>query len=129
MRQIIRYGIVGVLNNSLGYLIYLAVTFMGLSPKLTITLFYPLGAYTAYLGHSKYSFSSQRNYLTALRYAFVYLIGYLVNFLLLYIFSDKLMYPHQIVQAAAIFVVAGILFLMLKFFVFPLPILQQPNKS
>jgi len=46
-------------------------------------------------------------------------IGYLANLALLYVFTDRLGYPHQVVQAAAIFVVAGILFLLFRFFVFP----------
>ena len=120
LRQVIRYGVVGVLNNLLGYLIYLLVTFFWLDPKIAITLLYPVGAITAYFGHSKYSFSSKGgNINTVLRYALAHLVGYGVNFLMLLIFSDKLKLPHQAVQAAAIFVVAGVLFLLFKYFVFP----------
>jgi hypothetical protein len=38
---------------------------------------------------------------------------------MLFILSDKWGFPHQAVQASAIFVVALILFLMFKYFVFP----------
>lgn len=120
LRQIIRYGVVGVLNNLLGYFIYLAITYFWLDPKIAITLLYPIGATTAYFGHAKYSFSSKAgNINTMLRYAFAHFIGYSVNFLMLLIFSDKLRLPHQIVQAFAIVVVGGVLFLLFKYFVFP----------
>jgi putative flippase GtrA len=120
LRQIIRYGVVGVLNNLLGYLIYLLVTFLGLDPKITISLLYPAGAITAYFGHSEYSFSYQgRNTHALLRYALAHLIGYGVNILMLLLLSDKLKFPHQAVQALSIFVVAGVLFLLFKYFVFP----------
>ena len=120
LHQVIRYGVVGVLNNLLGYFIYLLITFLGLDPKVAITLLYPVGAITAYLGHSKYSFSyGGRNTHALLRYVFAHFVGYETNFLMLYVLSDKLRLPHQAVQALAIFVVAGILFLMFRYYVFP----------
>lgn len=119
LKQLIRYGVVGLLNNLLGYLFYLFITFFWLDPKVVITIFYPLGAVTTYFGHLKYSFSYQgRSSHTLLRYALAYLIGYGANLMMLFIFSDQLKLPHQAVQALAIPLVAGGLFLMLKFFVF-----------
>jgi putative flippase GtrA len=118
--QVFRYGVVGVLNNLLGYLIYLVVTWLWLDPKVAITLMYPIGATTAYFGHAKYSFAySGRTSHGILRYVLAHFIGYGVNIAMLYVFSDRLMYPHQLVQAAAIFVVAGVLFLLFRYFVFP----------
>lgn len=118
--QVVRYGVVGVLNNLLGYLIYLLITFLGVDPKIVITMLYPVGAVTAYFGHLKYSFSYREGYVNALpRYVLAHLAGYGVNFMMLFILYDKLKFPHQAVQALAVFVVAGILFLLFKYFVFP----------
>ena len=118
--QILRYSIVGVANNLLGYLIYLFLTWLWLDPKVAVSLFYPIGAATAYFGHIKYSFSFNGSHIGGvLRYIVAHVIGYLVNILLLYIFVDKLLFPHQLVQAIAIVIVAGILFLLFRFFVFP----------
>jgi putative flippase GtrA len=120
LRQVVRYGVVGVLNNLLGYLIYLVITFFWLDPKVAVTLLYPVGAVTAYFGHLKYAFSYQGKGATAsLRYVIAHLVGYCVNLLMLFILTDKLLFPHQAVQALAIFVVAGILFLLFRYFVFP----------
>lgn len=120
--QIIRYGLVGVINNLLGYLIYLAVTWWWLEPKLAITVLYPIGVFTAYLGHSKYTFSYQgRTHSGVFRYLVAHAIGYGANVLLLYVFVDKFMLPHQLVQAGAIVLVAAILFLLFRYFVFPVP--------
>jgi len=91
-----------------------------LDPKVAITILYPVGVAAAYCGHSKYSFSYQGNSNNALlRFSVAHLVGYRVNLLMLFILSDKLKLPHQAVQALAIFVIAGILFLMCKYFVFP----------
>lgn len=125
--QIIRYGVVGVLNNSLGYLIYLVVTSLGVNPKAAITIFYPIVIAASYCSHLKYSFSYKGRRASSLfRYTLVYFIGYGVNLILLIMLADKLKFPHQIVQAIAIPVVAGILFIMLKFFVFPLAYTKDP---
>ncbi|MDP3270070.1 MAG: GtrA family protein [Legionella sp.] len=121
LREIMRYGIVGVINNLIGYVVYLIVTFFWLDPKIAITIFYSIGAFIAYFGHAKYSFSQPTmTFDTAVKFSIAYLIGYAINYLMLFILSDKLLYPHQLVQALAIFVVAGILFCLLRFFVFPL---------
>ena len=119
MKQIIRYGVVGVLNNLIGYLIYLWVTWLGLEPKVAVTLMYPIGAVTAYLGHARYSFAYSGSTISGIvRYAVAHLIGYGANMCILYLFSDRLGYPHQLVQATAIFAVAGILFLLCRYYVF-----------
>lgn len=117
--QVVRYGMVGVLNNLLGYLIYLLITWLWLDPKVAVTLMYPIGAVTAYFGHSRYSFAySGRTSRGILRYAIAHLIGYGANIGMLYVFSDRLGFPHQLVQALAIVAVAGILYLMFRYFVF-----------
>lgn len=119
LRQVIRYGVVGVINNAWGYLIYLLVTWFWLEPKLAITLLYPIGAATAYFGHARYSFSFRGKTSSGIwRFVLAQLIGYGVNVVMLYIFNDLLGFPHQLVQAASIFVVAGVLFLLLRYFVF-----------
>lgn len=119
-QQLIRYGIVGTASNFTGYLIYLFITWFGVDPKITVTILYPLGIVIAYFGHSKYSFAFRgRPLLGGLRYVIAQFGGYLLNVLVLFLFVDKLLFPHQIVQLAAIFLVAGFLFLMFKFFVFP----------
>lgn len=118
--QVMRYGVVGVLNNLLGYLIYLLITWLWLDPKVAVTLMYPIGAVTAYFGHARYSFAySGRHSHGILRYAIAHVIGYGANIGMIYVFSDRLGYPHQLVQAAAIITVAGILYLLFRYFVFP----------
>lgn len=118
--QVFRYSVVGVLNNLLGYLIYLVVTWLWLDPKVAVTLMYPIGAVTAYFGHAKYSFAFRGRTSHGLaRYTLAHLIGYGANIGMLYVFSDRFGYPHQLVQATAIVVVAGILFLLFRYFVFP----------
>jgi putative flippase GtrA len=117
---LIRYGIVGFLTNLAGYLVYLLVTWLWLEPKLAVTLLYPVGVVAGYFGHARYSFAYRGRATSGLfRYLIAHALGYSTNVSLLYVFSDLLHLPHQAVQACAILIVAGFLFLLFKFFVFP----------
>lgn len=109
----------GILNNLLGYLIYLLITSFGVDPKIVITILYPVGAITAYFGYLKYSFSFRGHRINPLlRYGIAYLVGYEVNLLRLSMLWEELKFLHQAVQALAMLVVAGVLFLMLQYLVF-----------
>jgi len=117
---IVRYGIVGVLNNLRGYLIYLLLTWLWLEPKTAVAIMYPVGATMAYFGHARYSFSYKGSVAHGvLRYCIAHAIGYSANIGILYVLSDKLGFAHQLVQIFAILAVAGILFILFRWFVFP----------
>ena len=119
IKQVARYGIVGVAVNITGYLVYLLLTWLWLDPKTAISLTYPVGATIGYFGNSHYVFSYNGSKISGvLRYVIAHVIGYLANFSLLYIFVDRFFFPHQLIQGIAIIVVGGILFLLFKYFVF-----------
>jgi len=120
--QLVRYALVGVASNLTGYLIYYLVTYLGGTPKITMTLLYSVGATVGYFGNRNYTFSHQESYLASgVRYLIAHFFGYCINLAILVIFVDKLGYPHQWVQAIAIFIVAGFLYITFKFFVFTSP--------
>jgi len=118
--QLFRYALVGALSNVASFFMYLAVTWLGASPKVSMSLLYCVSAAIGFLGNRSITFAHNGNLMkTGARYVFAHSLGYLLNFCLLIIFVDSLGYPHQWVQAIAIFVVAGFLFLAFKIFVFP----------
>lgn len=119
LTQVVRYGMVGVLNNLLGYLLYLLVTWRWLDPKLAVSILYPVGALTAYFAHAKYSFSYHGGTSKALfRFVLAHFVGYTTNVLMLFLLVDVCGYPHPLVQAFAIVAVAGVLFVLFRCYVF-----------
>jgi len=119
LRQLLRYGMVGIAVNLAGYLVYLLVTFLGVTPKITMSLLYLVGAAAGYWGNRKLTFSHRGSVLgSGVRYLLAHGIGYLINLAILMVFVDRLGYAHQWVQAVAIFVVAGYLFVSFKLYVF-----------
>ena len=118
--QLFRYGIVGLASNALGYMVYLLITYLGASPKITMTLLYAVGATVGFWGNRKLTFAHEGSVLGAgVRYLIAHCFGYCINLAILLVGVDQLGYAHQWVQAVAIFVVAAFLFITFKFFVFP----------
>lgn len=115
----IRYGLVGAGSNFAIYLVYLLVTYLGVEPKIAMTLVYIVGVFIGFIGHRQWTFSHSGDYTrAAVQYAIAHLLGYLINFLILFTFVDRLGYAHQGVQIMAIIVVAGFLFIVFKYHVF-----------
>ena len=117
--QIFKYALIGVFSNLCGYGVYLALTELGMTPKFTMSMLYAVGASVGFYLNRRVTFSYQGGMLGAGgRFILAHIGGYTINFLLLSLLVDQLGYPHQWVQALAILLVAGYLFLTLKFFVF-----------
>ena len=119
LSQLFYYGLVGVVSNFAGYMIYLLLTYLGTTPKITMTFLYAVGATIGYIGNRNLTFVHKGSHLASgIRYVIAHLVGYSINLGILFVFVDEFGYAHQIVQAIAIFVVAAFLFVAFKFFVF-----------
>jgi putative flippase GtrA len=117
--QLFRYAIVGFASNFAGYIVYLLITSLGFTPKITMTVLYGVGATVGFWGNRNLTFAHKGNLMgTIFRYVMVHCLGYFMNLAILIIWVDKLGYAHQFVQAIAIVVVAAFLFLTFKLFVF-----------
>lgn len=120
MTQFVRYVIVGALSNAGGYLMYLLITELGVAPKMAMTGLYVGVASIGFFGNRRWTFAYHGPITSNLvRYGIAHLCGYLLNLGLLIFFVDRLGFPHQFVQAVAIFVIALFLLIMFRFFVFP----------
>lgn len=120
VRQLIRYGVVGLVSNLTIYIVYLLITYIGVEPKTAMTTVYVIGASIGFIGNREWAFAHRCDSTgAALRYGLAHFLGYLLNFFILFAFVDRLGYAHQCVQAVAIILVAGVLFFIFKYFVFP----------
>ena len=119
-RDLIYYGLIGIVSNIAGYLMYLMITYFGCPPKIAMTTLYCVVAAVSFLGNRKLTFKHQGHLLgSGIRFIIAHFFGYLLNLTILIVMVDNLGYAHQWVQAVAIFIVAAFLFMALKFFVFP----------
>ena len=119
LRQFFIYALIGVLTNVLGYAIYLILTNLWDAPKLTMTALFFVGASMGFLANRRFTFRHEGAIgVTGVRYLLAQVVGYLLNLVLLLLFVDWFDFPHQIVQAIAIVIVAIFLFVVLRLFVF-----------
>lgn len=117
--QIIRYGIVGLVSNAIGYLLYIIFTWIGFGPKLAMTLLYCIGVIQTFVFNKRWSFRFLGAATPALvRYASMYAIGYGVNFLTMLLLVDQVGFPHQLVMAGLVFFMAIFFFVGQKYWVF-----------
>lgn len=117
--QFIRYATVGLVSNVIGFLLYLVLTYAGMEHKLAMTLVYGVGVAQTFFFNKRWAFSYQGMSHTAfLRYVIAYVLGYALNFVMLWLAVDQFHLPHQWVQAVAIVVVAFSLFVLHRYWVF-----------
>ncbi|WP_420791187.1 GtrA family protein [Enterovibrio gelatinilyticus] len=118
-RQFLKFAVVGISSNALIFVLYVSIVHFGGTPKITMTILYVLSVVFSFLANAAWTFEYENNKKSALpRYIVSHMIGYGVNFMLLSIFVDLLHYDHRYIQAVSIVLVALILFLLNKYFVF-----------
>lgn len=128
--QLVKFAFVGISRNTLSYLIYLAITSLGIDPKIVMSFLYIIGTTVSFLVNRRWTFSHEGSLRRSVpRFVLAYLLGYLINLSLLLVFVDHMGFPHQLVQPVAIVVVALYLFLMLRFFVFSRPVRTMENPA
>ncbi len=119
--QLSRYALVGIASNAFGYLLYLLLTYIGMGYKSAMTLLYMVGVAQTFVFNRSWSFGHRGKIRGALgRYVISYAIGYLLNLAVLWLAVDYLEFPHQVVQGVMIVILAMMLFLLQKYWVFPL---------
>lgn len=118
-KQLLYYGVIGILTNLSWYAVYLLITSFDTEPKLVMTFIYLCGTTTSYFANRKWTFRHTGDWFNSMiPYMIAHAMGYALNFLILLVFVDHYHYPHQWVQGVAVFLVAGFLFIIFKFFVF-----------
>lgn len=121
-RQFFRYAVVGLASNGIAYVIYILLTQFGLGAKLAMSLMYCMGVLQTFVFNKRWSFRFAGAAVPAIvRYALVYALGYVINFLTLMLLVDQIGFPHQWVMAGLVIFMAFFLFVAQKFWVFRTP--------
>ena len=117
--QLLRYSLAGVIHNFVGYALYLTATYFGVEPKVAVSVLFLPAVAASFMLNRTWAFKDRNPMAgSAGRFVAVYVAGYLLNLAVLVVFVDRLGYPHQWVQGFAIIVIAGLTFLVNRYFVF-----------
>lgn len=120
-QQLVRYGIVGLVSNAVLYVAYLLLSAAGVGHKTAMTSVYCAGVLGTFLFNRRWTFAHTGAIPGAmLRYVATYAIGYLFNVVSLVVMVDYAGLPHQWVMLVLVFACAGIIFLLQRYWCFPL---------
>jgi putative flippase GtrA len=129
LARFIRFVLVGLISNGCLLGLFFALTTADVRPVWASMLVYLLGVGATYAFHRFWSFrSSALHRIAAPRYVITHVIGASLQSALLFIGHDGLKFHPLMVQAAAMAVVAGFVFISLEFFTFASrPVQHPPN--
>ena len=117
--QLSRYVVVGLASNSIGYLLYILLTYIGMGHKSAMSLLYAVGVAQTFYFNRSWTFGHNGVVShTLLRYIAAYAFGYTLNLVALMLLVDRWGWPHLWVQGMMIFLLAGMLFLLQRYWVF-----------
>ena len=117
--ELIRFGIVGVAHNLIGYLVYLLITWLGTDPKIAVAILYPLGTAVSFFANRRWTFNHQGKVTHSMvKFGMMHAFGYTLNLVIIYVGYDVLGIPHQLVQLFGMGFLAVMFFVMSKFIVF-----------
>lgn len=117
--QLARFIIVGLASNAILYLLYIAATALGVGHKTAMSVLYLVGVAQTFLANRTWSFGYRDEYKGALaRYLAAYLLSYVLNFCVMYALVDHLGYSDKVVQGCMVIIVAALMFLLQKYWVF-----------
>lgn len=118
-RELLSFGIVGLVSNAITYGIYLALTAVEVGHKTAMTLVFAASVLSTYALNRRWTFRHRGSMVrSATRYVGIYAAAYLVNLLLLTLLVDVLGLPHRIVMLSLIVATAVCMFLSQKRWVF-----------
>jgi putative flippase GtrA len=118
-KQFVRYLLIGGLSNGLGYVLYIGLTLLGVNPLFSMSVVYLTSSMIAFTANRAWTFeSNQGTGATVIRYILVQFLGYVTNLSMLALLHHGLGLPHYLVQLTAIGVVAIMMFLLSRCYVF-----------
>ena len=120
VNQIIKYSSVGIVTNTIGYILYIVFSnLMGVPPPIASILagFMVIGI--SYHFNKRFTFKSQNNGpVKAMNYYLLYFSAILLHSSTIFIFSSILGFVHEIVAGISLAVISCLLFLIQKFYFF-----------
>jgi putative flippase GtrA len=117
--EFVRYLVVGVATNGGGYLLFALLTALGIGSVAAISILYPIQIALAFLLNKRWTFGHQgKTRATVVKYLVALVVCYLLNVAALKLFAGYLGFSHLIVQACALVVLGGLLFVAQRYWVF-----------
>ena len=116
--QVGKFTMVGVLSNGVPYFLYLALTWRAVPVLVAMSFAFALGVFISWTLNGWLTFRARLSRSSGMRMVLVYLGAYAANLLLLSVAVHIFSLPHQWAQAFIIVLLALVLFVVQKRWVF-----------
>ena len=118
-QQFLRYALVGLASNAVLYLGYLGLTWGDMGHKTAMSLLYAIGVLQTFMFNRRWTFRHRGGVFKSMRrYAVTYISGYVFNLVGLLVLVDRFELPHRPVQGVLILLIAIMIFLLQRFWIF-----------
>ena len=116
INQIIRYGSVGIITNFIGYAMYIGIAnIIGVTPPIAAIVSGFLVIGISYYLNRRFSFAHEGKGMNlAVKYYILYLSSILLHSLVIFVFSNLLGFPHEIIAGISLVIISFALFIIQK---------------
>ncbi|MFD1199590.1 GtrA family protein [Brucella gallinifaecis] len=116
--QLIKYGIVGILNTVLTFLVIAVLTTLDINPYLSNTVGFGAGLLNSYLLNSHFTFRQKSSGGSLTRFGAAFSIAYVLNLVVLYYLIHLAIVPMIMAQLIAMITYNLTFFILMKTWVF-----------
>lgn len=112
-REFLKYLVSGVINTFATYFLYLIIHLVW-EYKIAYTISYFIGILISYLLNSLFVFREKISFLKFIKFPLVYIVQYIINFIIIYVFVENVGIPTKIVPLIAIIFTVPVTFLLTR---------------
>lgn len=116
--QLVRYGLVGVVNTAITFSVIVVLSYLGVSAIISNVIGYAFGLLNSYLMNREFTFSSSKSPKGALRFLTAFAIAYLLNLAALVGLMHNDIIPVLVAQLVAMVIYNVCFFVAMKCWVF-----------
>lgn len=117
--EIVFYGLIGIINSILGFIIIYIFMYIGFSPEISNFIGYILGLLNSFFLNKKFTFNSNGSVIYEfIKFLVSFVVSYLMNFIVLWILIYKLILNPYFSQLLAGSVYVICFFILSKLFIF-----------
>ena len=117
--QFLRYGLIGLTANAIGYGLYLSMTHFGVGYKISMSLLYFMGLLQTFVFNKRWTFRHHGDIArTFWKYFLLYAGGYALNLCAMIVLVDQMALMHQWVMLGLMLLMPLVFFGGQKYWVF-----------
>ncbi|WP_155122037.1 GtrA family protein [Martelella mediterranea] len=118
VEQLLKYGLVGVMNTLITFIVIVLLSYLGFSPVTSNVIGYACGLANSFFFNGRFTFTSTNGRKAVYRFLAGFALAYSINLAALLALTHQGDLPEMVSQAVAMLVYNVCFFLIMKFWIF-----------